>query len=547
MQTKCPQCGCDAEYIPEESTFCSECGAPLIPPAPAEVPVSHDDPAVPSGTPHDSPAVPPAVHDIPAPAPDVWDIPAPAPDVQDIIPSPAPANECGYSGLGNGFGGMTDTPGMSNKTNSINRKLDGIDDILDKHTSPLDDKPRPTPKPSVESSCAELDVDYNKNLFFLSGSESVIDFRLTPRTANLKNVLIFMEIPHNGKCTCYRIPVTEVLCLGERIEIKYSYRPENVSGSLVLTFYIGCRTDDSLKYYKYSVVHKVYDPTQSAASVAQHIVINAPTTIKASEAGEVNFKSNIEDAIRDLGPAPSLSSLIDRLNDLPPIYEIQKLTGTNWRPPDIIFVSPDLIYPAEKLLLEWNGYSMFVLGKESVVFGRDPDQVDLVVRSGGGKLPPTDYPNRTVSRKHATIQYRGDSVLLSDTSSYGTYINGRKPSSEGIPIGDKATVEFGDIHWQMNMQRCSCDFRLVECINCPAKTIKSVTFKRMDKEKECYLLVWQGCELGLVFPELADWTLFYRNGTYFIRTPRQKFFYLRPGYEIEANGQKIKVSYFQQN
>jgi len=108
-------------------------------------------------------------------------------------------------------------------------------------------------------------------------------------------------------------------------------------------------------------------------------------------------------------------------------------------------------------------------------------------------------------------------------------------------------IEFGDIHMQMTLQHCEMRSGRNICQTCKANKIKSMTFQRCDEEKECYILVWQCCELGRIFPELADWNVFFRNHSFFIRTPEQDFHYLRPGHSIESNGQKIQVKYFHQD
>jgi hypothetical protein len=241
----------------------------------------------------------------------------------------------------------------------------------------------------------------------------------------------------------------------------------------------------------------------------------------------------------------SVNEMIDRLNDLPPKYEVRLLTQTTWRPEDVLIKGN--LYPADKLQLEYNGKTIFLLNKPSVKFGRDPQQVDLLVRCGQGRLSPREYPNSTVSRKHAEILYCDDTVKLFDYSSYGTYINGRKPDSAGIPLDLNTTVEFGDIHWKINIQKCNARLPHNICQTCTANRVKSVTFTRQDEEPECYLLIWQCCELGRVIEDLTDWTIFSRNGCFFIRTPEQDFYHLRPGQKIISKDKQIQVKYFDQN
>ena len=484
---KCPHCGADAEYIPGESEMCPECGAELKPP---ETSAERAD----------------ALASL---------------DMSALLSKVADADR------------LTDAApeGGDSLAERSKRLADMIDSGAD--------------IPSVRAN-PYLEVEYNKNLFFVNGSSSVIRLRLTPRSNLLRGIMLFMEtVGAEGEKIRREIPITEMLQSGVPVEARLAYRPEKVSGRLAFDFYVGCALETETKYSQFTVEHKVYDPEQSGSAVAQQIIINQD--IKASEAGDVNVRDNIGDALRDMrGKAPSVHELIDRLNDLPPQFVRQELRDTTWRPETMVVCGTP--YPADRLLLEWNGKRLLLFGKKHLKLGRSPEQCDLLVRStGGGRIGPRDYPNNTVSRVHAEILYGGDSVQLFDKSSYGTFIGGRRPDSAGMPIPESAVVEFGDIHWQMDLQYCRMRQAHTICQTCIASKVKSMTFARKDREPEYYILVWQCCELGLIIPELSDWTVFFRNNAFFIRTPEQNFSYLRPGGTFSVNGQTIKVNYFQQN
>ena len=397
---------------------------------------------------------------------------------------------------------------------------------------------------SPSSECTYLKVEYNHNLFFLTNSTSVIKLKLTPQDNRLQDLLIFMETERDGQHARRQIPVREVLQREKSVYVQLPFDPEGQSGRMFMVFYIGCKVNGSFSYYQFSVEHKVYDSRQSGNSICSQITIQQAFT--SSQASDINYSdSSLGDALKKMAEKTvSVNEMIDRLNDLPPDYRTQYLTHTTWRPEDALIKGN--VYPTDKLLLEYNGQSIFLLNKPSVKFGRDPEQVDLLVRCGQGKLSPREYPNSTVSRKHAEILYCEDAVKLFDYSSYGTYINDRKPDSSGIPLDLNALVEFGDIHWKMNIQKCNYRLPHNICQTCTAGKIRSVTFTRTDEEPECYLLIWQCCELGRVIEDLADWTIFSRNGCFFIRTPDQDFYHLRPGQKIMCKNALIKVKYFEQ-
>ena len=384
-----------------------------------------------------------------------------------------------------------------------------------------------------------LEIKYNLNLFFVRGASSVMRLRITPGSKLPRSILLFMETQDRSRHVRREIPVTERLRKGFPIEVRLSYCPEEASGREAFFFFVVCNLETKTEYYQFTVEHKIYTSDQSANTVANIIFQD----IKASHAAEINV-GNFGKAIKDImDRKPTVNELIDSLNDRPPAFVRQELRETSWRPRLI----EGLPYPEDRLILEWNGISLFLIGRRNVKLGRSPELCDLVIRTrDGGRLGPHDKPNNTVSRIHTEILYNGDFVQLLDKSRWGTYVNGLRPDGVGVEIPENATIEFGDIHFQASLQYCRKRQSHTYCQTCIASRIKSMTFVRKDRDPECYLLVWQCCELGRVIPELSDWTVFFRDDAFLIRTPEQKFHYLRPGIPIKSNQLLIKVNYFQQ-
>lgn len=491
---KCPNCSAEVEYIEGECEFCCECGGELTPQT-----------------------------------------------QEDNIPEPqlqSSSDDCAKDIFSNvDFAGI-----FGSKTPKFKSPFDDDWDLSAKAARIADDIDPDEPVSSSKSECPHLKVEYNQNLFFITDSKSVIKLKLTPTGNSLQDILIYMEAERDGGShTRRQIPVREVLRKNRDIFLQIPFLPEDTPGRIFLVFYIGCKIDGVFEFYQFSVEHKIYDSKQSGTSLCSQITINQEFT--SNHAADINYRDSIGDALKKMSEKTlSVNEMIDRLNDLPPKYEIRELSRTTWRPEDILIKGN--LYPADKLMLNYNGMSIFLINKPSVKFGRDPEQVDLLVRCG---RKSGDIANRTVSRKHAEIVYCDDTVKLFDYSTYGTYINNRKPDSAGVPLDTNALVEFGDIHWKMNIQKCNARLPHNICQLCSANKIKSVTFARTDDELEYYLLIWQCCELGRMIPELADWTIFSRNDCFFIRTPEQDFYHLRPGQSITFRDIKIDVTYFEQN
>ena len=386
-------------------------------------------------------------------------------------------------------------------------------------------------------------IEYNKNIFFISEFQSIIKLRITPLKQELSNILLFLIYQRNDELFRRQIPITEILQVNKPFYLTIPFNPGCCIGNISLTFYVGCQFQQGIKYFQFQTEHVVYDPNQSSATLSNQIVINQ--RFDATQAADINYQDNLGDAVKELIKKNLTSNeLINQLNNRLPDYQVQYLSESSWRPEDI-FVSGNL-YHADSLILEWNGYKILLLSKIKTILGRTAENSDLLVRAGGGKLSPREYPNQTVSRVHAELCYMKDHVLLIDHSSYGTYVNGNHTPKDGIKLPSKAIIEFGDIHWKMSLQLCSAKSARNICQTCRMEHVKSLVFRRTDNEKKCYLFVWQCCELGMIFEELTDWDIFYRNNAFFIRTPEQEFFYLRPGHAIKSNNQTINVTYFQQ-
>lgn len=525
MKIKCPNCSAEVEYIEDECVFCEECGQDLK----CDTAENTDHKIVTENDIRDVVAA-----DRTSPKEKVYSA-ANSANTQENLFDPDYFKKLAAKI------GINSTP-IENLAASSKYMSDNLDRMN-------------FSAEAMASDCEYLDVEYNRNLFFLSGSNAVMKLRITPLKNELQKILLFMEVQKFDQNIRREIPVDEMVMRNRQITLQVPYTPEQMSGRVTIVFYVGCKTAKGCSYYKFSVEHKIYDPNQSGSSLGQQVIINnsyvaeqgstIDTSIHAHEAGTIQYRNIVEDAIKQMGSNPSVHDLVDRLNDLPEWYERKQLVPTTWAPENIMIRGTR--FPADKLVLEWNGKIFYLIQKNCVKFGRNADQVDIVVRSSNKSLGPRDYPNSTVSRLHTEIFYCDDVVTVMDHSTWGTYINERRPTGAGLPLAENAKFEFGDIHWQMNLQKCQMRHSHNICQTCTANKIKSMTFTPLENDgNEYYFLIWQCCELGLVIEELSNWTVFARDGYFFIRTPDQEFFHLRPGEPIVTGKNKFNVKYFQQ-
>lgn len=382
-----------------------------------------------------------------------------------------------------------------------------------------------------------IKVEYRKNIFFLAGMQVPFELRITILDPAVKKVSGWFSPQTLGeKNTLYEIPVESRLSTGSAMELFIPYLPpDTLSGMIPFHFYFACQIDGENKFYHMVNRHQVYPRNASSESVINNI------SITASEAGSIS--SNIKDLLQSRA-ARSAEDLLDSLNKMSSSFTVEKLEETLWRPENTI--AQGRPFQCEKLTMMIKNHHYQIVGKKNVKLGRLPDQNDIAIVDMIQADDLKSYPNSTISRQHAEIHYCGDTVNLFDKSTYGTYINSSKPTDKGIPIPNEAIMEFGDIHWNMEMQHCEICPEAPLCKCCPAEKIKSICFTRRDNVPESYLLVWECCELGYLHSEFSGMTVIRRNGEFILKMPDGKYYHMAPGLQLSWNDVKISILNFKQ-
>ena len=167
---KCPKCKAKVEFIAGESEFCVQCGADLTAVDPAAAGQKESDSAE-------------VAEKIPANV-----------DFSKVLKSIyAPGQEA--------------SPQIHVVTPVVQVSPASVQPVIIRHESAV-----PVAEDELGSAdcvadipagnsgdCRCLEVAYNRQIFFLSGSTTVIKLRLTPQINELKSVLLFMETQINGK------------------------------------------------------------------------------------------------------------------------------------------------------------------------------------------------------------------------------------------------------------------------------------------------------------------------------------------------------------
>ncbi len=394
------------------------------------------------------------------------------------------------------------------------------------------------------SACNCLRIEYNYNRFSIEGAQNNLQFRLTPLAENqrgdigfrLRQVRIFCWIVKNIDKEDYReVSMLNNLKLTENNTIDFTITINEKAGFYTLVFRVECITDDGKSYYMFQQRdHLVYEKEQPSTP-------SAPINVYASGQHAADVRVNVE-AIKY--KSRTTNDFLQMLNTLPPAFGVKQLYECNSEE-----VPNNSLNKEERLLLQINGYSLFIIGKTTVKLGRDKSLNDLQVRIPG--LPLWERPNRAVSSMHGVLSIIGNVLTYKDTSTYGTKLNGGEWIPGGcwtLPINCQSILEFGNIPLVFNPSSCirKEDDEICMCCNLPQGCICSVALRRQDNVPESYLIVPYCCDLGKVLPELAGWILYRRNGCFGIRTPDGESHPLRIGGKITFAGLNMIVDEFKQ-
>ena len=386
-------------------------------------------------------------------------------------------------------------------------------------------------------SCEHLKVEYRDNLYFLAGAQIPIEMKITPLLKETQSILIWFSPQIAGEKSVARdIPVDANISMGKPFTLHVPYLSgETVFGVVPFRFYFACINENDVRYYQMTTLHQVFRKDQSVESLVSQITINA------SEAGTIN--ANLNELLAH-GRSRSANELLEQLNRSNRQFTVASLEETAWRPESSRVEG--IPYECDRLTLAIEGHLYQLVSKPVIKLGREPSMVDVVIADRKTTTSLREHPNNTVSGIQTEIHYCGDSINFFDRSRHGTYINDIRPRNEGMRLPNEATVEFGDIHWRMEIQHCEQKSSGFICKTCLGHHVKSLSFTRKDTVPESYVLLWECCELGYLDRHLAGFAVHRRNNGFILRTPDQKFLHLVPGKKMPFGNIVIETKIFQQ-
>ncbi len=385
--------------------------------------------------------------------------------------------------------------------------------------------------------CNDLRVEYAVNRFLLAGAQMSLEMRIKIESHSIKSVFLWFVTEIGEKKEVKRIP-TDELCIEEfrPVIIPCYIRDTDLEGMVTVSFYFACISDQDISFYQMAVKHVIYKKGLSTQSIIANI---------SADGGSVVDMRNLKSLASGTSDG---DALLERANREPPQYKLMPLTTTNWRPErEFIEGSPHI---CDMLTLEYNGCIVHIIGKKIINIGRKHELNDIVILDYKNGDNDNEWPNNTVSRKHARIEYCGDTVALHDYSSFGTFINEKNVKTDENSIAmlpEQAELKLGDIKLYTAEQMCGHRGDSQLCQNCIASKIKSLVISREEYIRESFIFIWECCSLSFIAKELKDYIIYRRNESFIMRLPDGHCFYLIPGTNICHDRLNITVKTFKQH
>ncbi len=382
-------------------------------------------------------------------------------------------------------------------------------------------------------------VWYATNRFLLAGGQMLLDLKVKITDSSVRNMRICLVTIVGDKTQLKRVPCDELAYGGEaELSVSLYLENEKINGLALLKFFFLFDTADGKKYCRMDVRSKIYARGQSVQSIVMNL---------QADGGSVNDLSGIHSLE---GFCKSGDELLERANAEAPQFKAYRVMEID-RVPDSVMVFMSS-YVCDMLTLEWRGRKYHLCGKADVSIGRKWDMNDFALVDWVNTQSDKDDFNRHTSKRQAQFHWCGDAVNLIDLSTTGTFVDGMLPEAGGaggIRLPDQAVLKMGNFKLDMTIQKCGSSRGHSFCDGCPASHVRAVTLRRLDRVPECFILVWECCDLGGIgmADERGGVAVYRRNGGFFCRLPDGRTEALAPGLELPFGGDVIRVVGYQRN
>ncbi len=434
---------------------------------------------------------------------------------------------------------------------ALKEKINGKTNKIDEKLGRLDEAPQSENNDDAQSSVKfqeivnyepdsrdYLKVEFNYNVFAVSGFSSVIQLRLTPLKEELEDVEVYCQLDENGEMKQAELDIAVNKENGENIPVIFKFTKKEAGGYPAKFFFL-CKTRNGYNRYMFQEVYTVYDSKvkMQPGNLSFHIENN----LDPKHAAEI--RNNV---INIASQGYTVNQLLDQLRKIPQYGSMRLYVTKREFEKEVVRQQPPISpqpHPTQstyRILLRLGNFRLFVLGKSSITLGRVKEDNDLQIQIPG--TPDNKPPNSFVSGTHGVLEITsGWRIRYMDMGRNGTLLNGYpapRKCFKDLPEDTKTMMTFGGVG---GVELC-----LTPCMDKQNGNISLVLTHHDNHIRDGYMIVPRSIHLGDVFNGMDGFYLFTHKGFFSLKTPDGMECMLRAGSGVQFENKTITAEEFVQ-
>ncbi|MEM7394115.1 MAG: FHA domain-containing protein, partial [Verrucomicrobiota bacterium] len=406
------------------------------------------------------------------------------------------------------------------------------------------------PSDSALSACRDLSIDYNVSRVFLENISVPFEFKITVHEDGLSDIRIGLEAD--------RIPgrletLEECIDANEQYESYLAFQPPpGVWGIIPFKIYIGYRKDDEEHWYITRRKHEVFRAKEKARRVIDSLKIEMNADIEKGQASDgITQRIDNLDALKPLEDDPAIE--LEGVK-LPARWQRLGLKRCQEAPERLLQLPetplplppPPMDAHRTALTLHHGEQRIHLLSGDLIQIGKNR-ACEIVTRHFGPDGTANKDDNRKISRFHCRVHRDGNTCRLIDRAH--NHVEGRTdPSQNGTWLNATRLSRGGDLALPPNQTftlSLANAFDLEGRVEAEPDADGSpggLLFRRKDRVRETWVVVWSSIDLKRIDPGFAEGTI-YRHQNGFVYNQTQ---WLIPGMTWDTPAEPVQVTEKQQ-
>lgn len=446
--------------------------------------------------------------------------------------------------------------------------LDEIPSDVERSEQEPVDPPAVVQKSPADAADADVELFYDNADFSVVGMDDTFNITLRAGSEKLTNVRVYAE--HQSYDGPRVVGMTKELWHlrpGHSRKLSIAYKPRR-EGIAVYCLYIVYKLGDELCCLESDEREIcVYPPETRAQDAIQSLSINIKNEIRDNQGHANDYPANstldgLDKLVHRVSPTDNIRSVIKEIAACGSEVQLE-LYKSNWRPVKSESAHSSVVVPvhlpgtppstpgnALTLQVGTKLVHLFNAG-QSISIGRNRDNQVItrhIARNGSVNIDE----NKKISRRHCCIERNADEVRVSDSSSWGTFLDGHKIHGRAVvnnhqnafvvTMAGENTGVFGAFALKCQLWTCGHlmqkDCRLSGCSG--KREISSIIIQRMDEHKESHVGIWRCCDMQSVDPALAGLMIWIQDGGFGYATAYDSG-WLEPGVNLSVGRVGLRV------